>query len=56
MNNNNISPRNAIENDGYINYIKSLIADMSVYRLLKDIDNEGYLVLKNCINKAIGVN
>ena len=54
--NNNIRAYEALENEGYINYMKSLLTKYNVNKLKEYIINEGYNMLENCINKAVEYN
>lgn len=56
MCNNNIRHFEALDNEGYINYIKRLLTIYNASTMLACAVNEGYTVLENCIKKAIEYN
>lgn len=54
--NNNIRSREAIDNEGYISYIKELVQNYNINNLKQFIRNEGYSILEKCLNLATEYN
>lgn len=51
---NNVNPREAEQNEGYINYIKEKVKNYNIDSLKSYLKNEGYYdILIKCIDKAI---
>lgn len=54
--NNNIRPIESLENESYIDYIRSLVTYYNVNDLKEYINDLGYSILEKCINKAVEYN